>query len=68
LSPCRLSAGKERPGQERPKNNKAVPILHLAERSGADMLAQAEEEGIPVLGTDDQAFETTGKIFNLLSL
>jgi predicted transcriptional regulator len=33
----------------------------------ADMLAQAEEEGIPVLGTKDQAFETTGKLFNLLS-
>lgn len=33
----------------------------------ADMLAQAEEEGIPVLGTDDQAFETTGKLFNILS-
>jgi hypothetical protein len=30
------------------------------------MLAQAEEEGIPVLGTMDQAFETTGKLFNLL--
>jgi len=32
----------------------------------ADMLAQAEEEGIPVLGTKDQAFEMTGKLYNLL--
>jgi serine kinase of HPr protein (carbohydrate metabolism regulator) len=33
----------------------------------ADMLAQAEEEGIPVLGTYEQAFETTGKLYNLLN-
>lgn len=45
----------------------AAVILIKGLEPDADMLAQAEEEGIPVLGTNDQAFETTGKIFNLLS-
>jgi hypothetical protein len=31
------------------------------------MLAQAREEGIPVLGTNEEAFEITGKLFNLLN-
>jgi len=44
----------------------AVILIKGLEHDG-DMLAQAEEEGIPVLGTDDQAFETTGKLFNMLS-
>jgi len=45
----------------------AAVILIKGLEPDADMLAQADEEGIPVLGTDDQAFETTGKLFNLLS-
>jgi len=45
----------------------AAVILVKGAEPEADMLAQAEEEGIPVLGTGDQAFETTGKLFNLLS-
>lgn len=31
-----------------------------------DMLEQAVEEGIPVLGTSDQTFETTGKVYQLI--
>ena len=44
----------------------AAVILIKGNEPDADMLAQAKEEGIPVLGTKDQAFETTGKLFNLL--
>lgn len=32
-----------------------------------DLLAQSEEEGIPVLGSEETAFEITGKLYNLLS-
>ena len=45
----------------------AAVILIKGLEPDADMLAQADEEGIPVLGTNDQAFETTGKLYNLLS-
>jgi len=45
----------------------AAVIIIKGLEPDADMLAQAEEEGIPVLGTEDQAFETTGKLFNILS-
>ncbi len=45
----------------------AAVILIKGNTPDADMLAQAEEEGIPVLGSTDQAFETTGKLFNLLT-
>ena len=45
----------------------AAVILIKGLEPDTDMLAQAEEEGIPVLGTNNQAFETTGKLFNLLS-
>ena len=45
----------------------AAVIIIKGLEPDADMLAQADEEGIPVLGTEDQAFETTGKLFNLLS-
>ncbi|HEY4788735.1 MAG TPA: DRTGG domain-containing protein [Bacteroidales bacterium] len=31
-----------------------------------DTAAQSEEEGIPVLGTNDQAFEISGKLYNLI--
>lgn len=45
----------------------AAVILIKGLEPDADMLAQSEEEGIPVLGTENQAFETTGKLFNLLN-
>jgi predicted transcriptional regulator len=44
----------------------ATVILIKGLEPDADMLAQAEEEGIPVLGSTEQAFEITGKLFNLL--
>ncbi|MBK6964173.1 MAG: serine kinase [Bacteroidales bacterium] len=31
-----------------------------------DMAAQSDEEGIPVLGTSEEAFTISGKLFNLL--
>jgi serine kinase of HPr protein (carbohydrate metabolism regulator) len=31
-----------------------------------EMLEKSEEEGIPVLGTSMQTFETAGKLFNLI--
>jgi predicted transcriptional regulator len=45
----------------------AAVVLIKGYEPDADMLQQAEEEGIPVLGTNMQAFEITGKLFNLLS-
>ncbi len=45
----------------------AAVILIKGFEPDADMLAHAEEEGIPVLGTNEQAFEITGKLFNLLT-
>ena len=45
----------------------AAVILIKGFEPDADMLAQAEEEGIPVLGSTEQAFEVTGKLFNLLT-
>jgi hypothetical protein len=32
-----------------------------------DMLEQAIDEGIPVLGTDAQTFETTGTVYQLIN-
>jgi predicted transcriptional regulator len=45
----------------------AAVILIKGNEPDADMLAQAEEEGIPVLGSTEEAFEVTGKLYNLLS-
>ena len=45
----------------------AAVILIKGLEPDTDMLAQAEEEGIPVLGCIEQAFEITGKLFNLLT-
>lgn len=45
----------------------AAVILIKGNKPDADMLAQAEDEGIPILGSDDQAFELTGKLYNLLT-
>lgn len=44
----------------------AAVILIKGNHPDADMLAQATEEGIPVLGTNEEAFEITGKLYNLL--
>jgi serine kinase of HPr protein (carbohydrate metabolism regulator) len=32
-----------------------------------DTLAQANEEGIPILGSKEQAFELSAKIYNLIN-
>ena len=45
----------------------AAVILIKGNDPDTDMLAQAKEEGIPVLGTNEEAFEITGKLFNLLN-
>lgn len=45
----------------------AAVILIKGNDPDSDMLAQAKEEGIPVLGTNEEAFEITGKLFNLLN-
>ena len=44
----------------------AAVVLISGNTPDEDMLEQAIEEGIPVLGTDMSCFETTGKIFNLI--
>ncbi len=46
----------------------AAVILIKGLEPDADMLAQADDEGIPVLGCNSKAFEITGKLYNLLSL
>lgn len=45
----------------------AAVILIKGNDPDTDMLAQAKEEGIPVLGTNEEAFEITGRLFNLLN-
>jgi len=45
----------------------AAVILIKGNEPDADMLAQSKEEGIPVLGSNDEAFEMTGKLYNLLT-
>lgn len=45
----------------------AAVILIKGNKPDADMLSQAKEEGIPVLGTNEQAFELSGKLYNLLT-
>ncbi len=45
----------------------AAVILIKGNDPDPDMLVQAKEEGIPVLGTNEEAFEITGKLFNLLN-
>ena len=44
----------------------AAVILIKGNEPDADMLAQAEQEGIAVLGSVEEAFELSGKMFNLL--
>ena len=45
----------------------AAVVLIKGNAPDADMLAQAMDEGIPVLGTEEEAFETTGKLYNLIT-
>jgi len=45
----------------------AAVIIVKGLEPDSDLLAQSEEEGIPVLGSDDPAFEITGKLYNLLT-
>lgn len=45
----------------------AAVILIKGNEPDTDMLAQAIDEGIPVLGTNEQAFEITGKLYNLIT-
>jgi len=45
----------------------AAVILIKGNEPDADMLTQAKEEGIPVLGSNEEAFEMTGKLYNLLT-
>lgn len=44
----------------------ACVLLVKGNKPDDDMLEQAKEEGIPVLGTTEQTFETAGKIFELI--
>jgi serine kinase of HPr protein (carbohydrate metabolism regulator) len=41
-------------------------ILVKGLKPDSDTLAQSEEEGIPILGTLDQSFEMSGKLYNLI--
>jgi len=45
----------------------AAVILIKGNEPDADMLEQAELEGIPVLGSSEPAFDISGKLFNLLT-
>lgn len=42
-------------------------ILVKGLKPDADTLLQSNEEGIPILGTDSQCFDITGKLFNLIA-
>lgn len=45
----------------------AAIVLVKGNQPEEDMLAQAREEGIPVLGTDEQTFEIAGKIYKMIT-
>lgn len=45
----------------------AAIVLVKGNKPEEDMLAQAKEEGIPVLGTPEQTFETVGRIYSMLN-
>ncbi|MBQ5532180.1 MAG: serine kinase [Bacteroidales bacterium] len=45
----------------------AAIVLVKGNKPEPDMLEQAKEEGIPVLGTAEQTFETVGRIYSLLN-
>jgi serine kinase of HPr protein (carbohydrate metabolism regulator) len=42
-------------------------ILIKGNEPDTDMLTHAKEEGIPVMGSNEEAFEMTGKLYNLLT-
>jgi predicted transcriptional regulator len=44
----------------------AAVIMVKSYEPEADTIAQSNEEGIPILGTDKQAFEITGLLYNLI--
>jgi predicted transcriptional regulator len=44
----------------------AAVVLVKGLQPDADTLIQSEEEGIPFLGTTDQTFEMSGKLYNLM--
>ncbi len=44
----------------------AAVILVKGQSASADTLSQSNEEGIPFLSTDEETFETAGKIYQLL--
>ena len=45
----------------------AAIVLVKGNKPEEDMLEQAKEEGIPVLGTNAQTFEIAGKIYQLIA-
>ena len=45
----------------------AAILLVKGNKPEEDMLEQAIDEGIPVLGTDAQTFETTGTVYQLIN-
>ena len=45
----------------------AAILLVKGNKPEEDMLEQAIDEDIPVLGTDAQTFETTGKVYQLIN-
>jgi Serine kinase of the HPr protein, regulates carbohydrate metabolism len=45
----------------------ACVVLVKGSKPDDDMLEQAKEEEIPVLGTAEQTFETAGKIYQMLN-
>lgn len=45
----------------------ACVVLVKGNKPDEDMLEQAKDEGIPVLGTTEQTFEVAGKIYQLLN-
>ncbi len=45
----------------------ACVVLVKGNKPDDDMLEQAQEEGIPVLGTSEQTFEVAGRIYQLLN-
>lgn len=44
----------------------AAVVLVKGYRPETDTMAQSNEEGIPILGTDMEAFEITGLLYNLI--
>ena len=44
----------------------AAIIIVKGNKPDEDTLLQSKKEGISILGTDEQAFEISGKIYNLL--